>query len=241
LEGTLAAWRNNAKGRADALMEAINKVAMEDTPTQEEADKIFEQLKNEPFGSLESYLGLDLTSFQGWLSANDQKRKDSPGEWVNMVDVRFHKWCQKPINEIYEKLKEIRDELKAYAALSNKTEAGTRTQEHDDADAVNDRDYRDMMEGLHISSPSKPQEELQNFLETPEWIEQWWPPRTQRDVKKVEQFSNFWSKLVRTSKKREAAFFIQPANVEPTVKAILQWEKENSKRNLAQFSDGHCS
>lgn len=229
LEGTLAAWRNNAKERADEIKKAIRAAARKDTPTQEDAEGVFEILKKEPLGSEDNFLNLDLSEFQRRLNILDRMRKDDPGSWLANVGYWFDVVCQEPINEIYERLKEIRADLKAYAAFSNKTEMGTRTLEQEEAYAVSDSEFKNMMEGLHIPSPSKEQEALQKFLANSERIEPWWPRRTPKDDK-VKRFSDFWSELVQKSKKCDMIFFRKkPAKVEPTVQAILQWDNPNNK------------
>jgi hypothetical protein len=82
--------------------------------------------------------------------------------------------------------------------------------------------------------PSKAQKDLQKILEMSERIDPWWHPKTPKNIKEVKRFSNFWSRLVQTSNKYNAAYCTdQRAEVEATVQTIFQWEAENTKLDFS--------
>jgi hypothetical protein len=81
--------------------------------------------------------------------------------------------------------------LKFFSTLSNKTEVGTQTAEREKEYAVSDKEYLKMMEGDHVPSPSRPQQALQEFLQTPqsESILPWWPEKEEPVNGDVKKFS----------------------------------------------------
>jgi hypothetical protein len=113
---------------------------------------------------------------------------------------------------------------------------GSSTREDDEANDVDPSDFLDMMKGLHVPGPSQEQQDLQTFLEAQEQIKPWWVRRTPKVANTVMLISRFWSKLVLTSNKSEAKFFVKPEKVKSTVKAILQLENEIAKKKFPKLN-----
>ena len=236
LRGTLAAWgreKNKADEIFNRLMAFARKVRRV-SPTREDLDAIRKMLENEPMGSRDFYFGFDLTELQNWLKKDEDTLHKSRAHWVAQLPNIFGDACRNPINQVYNRLGEIRADLKGYAAFSNKTEMGTRTMEQEKADAVSEEQYAKMMQGLYIPSPSKDEQNLQKFLHDSRLIEPWWPRRNPKHDKLV-QFSKFWCELVQKSTKKNATFFATAADSQPTVNAILHWETQGSKSTNLVF------
>jgi hypothetical protein len=219
--GTLEAWKkylDKAK-----VLEKFVVVKITSRPTQmADCDAVFNMLTDEYLNEQFGGLGIDLDSTDLKEILNDGDLRDSrPAAWLRCIAYECI-LSFAPIGTVYEKLKEIREQLKAFSTFSNKTEVGTQTAELDKMYAVSDEEYLKMMEGVHVPSPSKPQQALQEFLQTPLSIQPWWPEK--EIVDDVKEFADFWNLLISNSKKVDAEDWKKNKSKLPeTLQAILKW------------------
>jgi hypothetical protein len=149
--GTLEAWKkylDKAKGITDFVMVKTSSAQKAD------CDAVFNMLTDDYLNEQLGGLGLDLTGLKKALN-DDELREFCSTSWLQYIHLNVILACTS-IGTVYEKLKEIREQLKFFSTLSNKTEVGTQTAEREKEYAVSDKEYLIMMEGVHIPSPSKP-------------------------------------------------------------------------------------
>jgi hypothetical protein len=218
--GTLEAWKKHLD-KAKVTTEFVLK---RDCDCEAVFNLLTDDYLNKQFGGL----GLDFTALKETLK-DDGLRNYSESAWRGTIHSRVIIACT-PIGTVYEKLKAIREQLKAFSTLSNKTEVRTQTAERENECAVSNEEYLKMMEGVHIQSPSKPQQALQEFLQTPlsDSILPWWPEKkpVNDDVK---NFSDFWNRLIINSKRIAAGDWKnRKTKLLETLQVILKWKEQET-------------
>jgi hypothetical protein len=212
--GTLEAWKKYMD-KAKVIMEFVVK-AVKEVDCDAVSNMLTDKFLTEQFGGL----GLDFKDLKEALKDGDLSQS-RPKMWLRVIHFCLFVSCT-PIGAVYEKLKEIRETLKTFSTLSNKTEVGTQTAQREIVNAVSDEEYAKMMEGVHVESPSKPLQDLQAFIQTPQSILPWWPLR--KPVEDVAKFSDFWNSLIIDSAKVDAEGWKNKKNkLSDILQAVLNW------------------
>jgi hypothetical protein len=124
-------------------------------------------------------LDLNLTKLNKLLRKNaftstDNDVIDEKKMWIGAVGYTFYIKYFSPIEDMRKVLFDLKEHLKQFAAVSNKTEIGTATAEKLAKDDISEDAYNELMRGVCRQSPTKPQNDLDEFLESDQVIDKWW-------------------------------------------------------------------
>ena len=244
-KGTLAPWAE-AMQRVKTFWDCLS--------NEEDLKKIstiLEPMKD--WQTLKSYFGVlgedneGLVEWHNLMKELPDNGDACAGSWRDGACRFFSRWIFVPIEKRQENLRTVRNTLINLSSLSNNSEFATQTADLA-VEEVSREQFEEMMEGVHIASPTKLQQEIAtatNLSSDSDISPPWWPAKEPKVREELESFSQFWNQLVLTSIKvtvertgHSGKFKLikrdkkahKKRDFKETIDSILRWEEHTVER-----------